>query len=104
MTLGLITLAGNRKNKTGPPDTADRAPVWGIMALLAAAAGLLDTSGNLLFTFSSLAGRLDIAAVLSSLYPAGTILLAIWLLRERATRTQTVGMVLALLAVVMITA
>jgi drug/metabolite transporter (DMT)-like permease len=47
---------------------------------------------------------LDVAAILSSLYPAGTILLAVWLLRERATRSQTVGMGLALLAVAMISA
>ncbi len=56
-------------------------------------AGILDTSGNLLYTSSSLTGRLDMAAVLSSLYPAGTILLAVWLLRERTTRSQSAGMV-----------
>jgi drug/metabolite transporter (DMT)-like permease len=77
---------------------------WTAILPLAALAGLLDVSGNLLYTASSLAGRLDIAAVLSSLYPAGTILLAIWLLRERATRSQTAGMALALLAVTMISA
>ena len=77
---------------------------WRPVLPLAAAAGILDTSGNLLYTMSSLAGRLDVAAVLSSLYPAGTILLAAWLLHERATRSQTVGMGLALLAVAMISA
>jgi drug/metabolite transporter (DMT)-like permease len=83
-----------------------RQPGVGWMAILplAALAGLLDTSGNLLYTASSLQGRLDVAAVLSSLYPAGTILLAMWLLRERATRGQTTGMALALVAVVMISA
>jgi drug/metabolite transporter (DMT)-like permease len=82
------------------------APVidWSALLLLAAVAGLLDTAGNLLYTASSLRGRLDVAAVLASLYPAGTILLAIFFLKERATRNQTAGMVLALLAVVMISA
>jgi drug/metabolite transporter (DMT)-like permease len=77
---------------------------WMNILPLATAAGLLDISGNLLYTASSLAGRLDVAAILSSLYPAGTILLAIWLLKERATRSQKAGMALALLAVAMISA
>jgi drug/metabolite transporter (DMT)-like permease len=77
---------------------------WSAILPLAAAAGILDTTGNLLYTASSLTGRLDVAAVLSSLYPAATILLAVWLLRERATRSQTAGMILAIVAVVMISA
>jgi drug/metabolite transporter (DMT)-like permease len=64
---------------------------------------VLDTSGNLLFMASTRAGRLDVAAVLASLYPASTILLAAWTLHERPTRRQTVGMVVAAAAVVMIT-
>jgi drug/metabolite transporter (DMT)-like permease len=64
---------------------------------------LLDTSGNLLFLEATRLGRLDAAAVLASLYPASTILLAAWMLHERPTRRQVVGMVMALAAVVMIT-
>lgn len=83
--------------------TASPAPIpWRRILPLATLAGALDTFGNLLYTLSALHGRLDVAAVLSSLYPAGTILLAMWLLRERASRSQTAGMVLALAAVVMI--
>ena len=74
----------------------------GKLLLLAMLAGVLDTSGNFLYLFASLIGRLDVAAVLSSLYPASTILLAAWLLREGATRSQTAGMALALAAVVLI--
>ena len=69
---------------------------------LAAAVGLLDTGGNMLYMFATRLGRMDVAAVLSSLYPAATILLAAWLLKERTTRTQTVGMVLAIGAVALI--
>jgi drug/metabolite transporter (DMT)-like permease len=64
---------------------------------------LLDTSGNLLFIAATRAGRLDVAAVLASLYPASTILLAAWSLHERPTRRQGLGMVVAAAAVVMIT-
>jgi drug/metabolite transporter (DMT)-like permease len=64
---------------------------------------LLDTSGNLLFISATRAGRLDVAAVLASLYPASTILLAAWTLHERPTRRQGLGMAVAAAAVVMIT-
>jgi drug/metabolite transporter (DMT)-like permease len=64
---------------------------------------VLDTGGNLLFLTATRMGRLDVAAVLASLYPAGTILLAGWRLKERPTRRQVAGMVVALAAVVMIT-
>ncbi len=63
---------------------------------------LLDTGGNMLFVAATRLGRLDVAAVLASLYPAGTILLAAWQLHERPTRRQLAGMAAALAAVAMI--
>ncbi len=63
---------------------------------------LFDTSGNLIFIAATRAGRLDVAAVLASLYPASTILLAAWVMKERPTRRQAVGMVVAVGAVVLI--
>jgi uncharacterized membrane protein len=66
------------------------------------ATALLDTSGNLLFVAATRAGRLDVAAVLASLYPASTILLAALALGERPTRRQAVGMAAAVVAVVLI--
>jgi drug/metabolite transporter (DMT)-like permease len=63
---------------------------------------LLDTSGNLLFLAATRAGRLDVAAVLASLYPASTILLAALALGERPTRRQAFGMTTAVVAVVLI--
>jgi drug/metabolite transporter (DMT)-like permease len=64
---------------------------------------LLDTGGNLLLVAATRTGRLDVAAVLASLYPAATILLAAWRLHEHPAKRQLVGMVAALVAVVMIT-
>jgi uncharacterized membrane protein len=75
-----------------------RTVAWWAMGAVA-----LDTSGNLLFISATRAGRLDVAAVLASLYPASTILLAAWMLRERPTLRQGVGMAVAAAAVVMIT-
>jgi drug/metabolite transporter (DMT)-like permease len=68
----------------------------------ALATALLDTSGNLMFVAATRAGRLDMASVLASLYPASTILLAALTLGERPTKRQAVGMVAAAAAVVMI--
>lgn len=64
---------------------------------------LLDTGGNLLFMAATRLGRLDVASVLASLYPASTILLAAWMFHERPTRRQGLGMLTAAVAVVMIT-
>ncbi len=75
---------------------------WPLLLSLAALSGILDAGGNFSYTSSALLGRLDVAAVLSSLYPTVTILLAAWLLRERTRRSQTLGMALALGAVVLI--
>lgn len=63
---------------------------------------LFDTSGNMMFVAASRAGRLDVAAVLASLYPASTILLAAWTLKERPTRRQGIGMAVAIIAVILI--
>lgn len=78
-----------------------KAPLRAFLAI-GIVAGTLDTLGNLFYVLAAQAGRLDIAAMVSSLYPAGTILLAAVLLRERPSRRQMAGIGLALAAVVML--
>jgi drug/metabolite transporter (DMT)-like permease len=80
-----------------------RAPT-GTPLKLAVLAALLDTGANVAMLLALHASLLSLAGVLMSLYPAATVLLAILVLRERVTRWQTIGMVLALVAVAMIAA
>jgi drug/metabolite transporter (DMT)-like permease len=69
---------------------------------IAGSAGVLEATGSLLYMRSASEGRLDVAAVLASLYPAVTIVLAAWFLKERTTSSQALGMALALGAVVLV--
>jgi drug/metabolite transporter (DMT)-like permease len=69
---------------------------------IAAVAGILDITGSTVFILASQIGRLDDAVVLSSLYPAVTVVLARIFLHEHFSRARTLGMVAALVAVPMI--
>jgi drug/metabolite transporter (DMT)-like permease len=64
--------------------------------------GLLDMAGNAAFILAAQAGDLAIAATLSSLYPVGTVVLAIAILHERLTRSHAAGIVLTAAAILLI--
>lgn len=76
----------------------ERPAAWAVVV------GALAAGANVLFLFATQAGLLAVASVLTSLYPAFTVLLAATILRERIHRAQAVGLVLAGLAVALVAA
>jgi drug/metabolite transporter (DMT)-like permease len=87
LVFGLAMLNGNLRVPTGPS------------LRLALAAGVLDTVANVAMLLALHASMLSLAGVLISLYPAGTVGLALFVLKEKVTRWQAVGMLLALASV-----
>jgi len=73
--------------------------IWPVLVLN----GFLDVSGTAFYVLASQAGRLDIAAVISSLFPGTTVLLAALILKERVSRSQMIGIILSLIAIIFLT-
>jgi uncharacterized membrane protein len=76
----------------------ERASLGGLVA------GALGASATLCFLLASREGYLSVTAVLASLYPAFTVLLAALVLREHIHRAQAVGLALCAVAVVLVVA
>ena len=83
---------------TRRPVPINQAPL-GLLSL----AGTLDVAGNLFFLLAVQGGRLDITAVLGSLYPAVTAILAWLIIKEHMTRVQVIGVGAAVVAIALIT-
>ncbi len=91
VALGGLALAGAVEVRAGRRD---------IPMLLAIGAG--DVGANAAFAVASTRGLLSVVAVLSSLYPAATVLLARWVHAERLRPVQVGGVAAALVGVVLI--
>jgi drug/metabolite transporter (DMT)-like permease len=85
-----LAAAGLMRRRLGPEKPA---------FALSAGAGVLDSIANLLFLLAARSGDLAVVAVLTALYPAGTVLLARGVLAERIARGQLVGLGTAAVAV-----
>ena len=89
----LVVVLARRDSLSVPRDA------WTVVFFNAA----LDVGGNFFYILASRLGRLDVAAVLSSLYPGSTVLLAWLLLKERISLQQWIGIGAALIAIVLFT-
>ncbi|HEY2042711.1 MAG TPA: DMT family transporter [Jatrophihabitans sp.] len=70
---------------------------------LALIAGALDASANVAFLLASRHGLLSLSGVITALYPAGTVLLAVLILKEHTGALQRVGLGIAAASVVLLT-
>lgn len=75
----------------------------GRVLAIALIAGTCDATANMCYVLATHTGLLSLASVLTSLYPAVTVILAVALLHEHTSRVQRVGLALAGAAVVLIT-
>ena len=89
--VGILALIAWRRGR--PRGAFVPAAVW-----LAVAGGVLDAAANTGLLFGVRLGELSVIAVLTALYPAGTIILAAIVLKERIAVLQYVGLVLAIVA------
>ncbi|MGH8962114.1 MAG: EamA family transporter [Jatrophihabitantaceae bacterium] len=78
-------------------------PIRGRMLGYTVAAGACDALANMFFLLASREGLLSLASVLTSLYPAVTVMLAVGLLHEHTSKVQRAGLGLAGAAIVLIT-
>lgn len=94
-TLVVVAIAVATRNFSAPA---------GVPLRLALSAGVLDTISNVSMLLALHASLLSLTSVLISLYPAGTVGLALLVLKERVTRWQAAGMALALVSIGLIAA
>ena len=72
---------------------------WGLLTIN----GIFDVGGNAFYILAGQAGRMDVSAVLGSLYPGMTVFLAWLILKEKLQITQWIGILLALIAIILMT-
>jgi len=109
LVIGVLILWTRRRARQSPtpvpagsgvtaPKIGMLSPGWRAGLWIAVAAGVVDATANALLLIGLRLGDLTIISVLTALYPAGTILLAAIVLRERIATVQALGLVLALIA------
>jgi drug/metabolite transporter (DMT)-like permease len=92
-TVGVLALVARRRSSTAPKGSG-----WRPGLRLAIACGIVDAAANCGLLLGIRIGDLSVMAVLTALYPAGTIILAAIVLRERIAIVQYIGLALAIAA------
>ena len=92
--LGVVLYRLSAKKTPSLPGITKMAPLWGIIV----GAGVMDVLANVIVLWGLRIGELSVMSVLIALYPAGTILLASVVLKERIATVQWFGLGIALLA------
>ncbi len=104
--VGAFVLASSRRSGARRDDSASTAPeplglsvaVWRLALL----AGALDMTANVLYVLAVRRGLLSVVVVVAAMYPVSTVCLAFGLDRERVSRSQALGMALAVGALVLV--
>jgi uncharacterized membrane protein len=96
LLLGISLVAALRQGGSVPPVPGGR------VLALAAVAGITDFAANLAYVIATHHGLFALVAVITSLYPASTLLLARGVLGERLARQQSAGLAIAAVAVALI--
>ncbi len=95
LAIGAVVLTRMARSKTPKlPGLSEIVGLWPIVL----AAGIFDVAANIAVIYGLRLGDLSVVSVLVALYPAGTILLASVVLRERIALIQWCGLGLALAA------
>ncbi|MDN4641517.1 EamA family transporter [Agreia sp. PsM10] len=105
VVLAAFLVARRRSDAMARPASASARPGaagLGAALALALACGVADAAANGLILAGLRLGELSVTSVLTALYPAGTIILASIVLKERIAPLQAVGLVLALAAAAML--
>ncbi|MFU8946802.1 EamA family transporter [Mycetocola zhadangensis] len=98
VVLVLWLIARRSRGELTPGHGNTVAGSWRPGLVLALACGVVDAAANVLLLVGIRIGDLTVMSVLTAMYPAGTILLAAVVLKERIAPVQWVGLALALIA------
>ena len=102
IAIGAMVMWRRRRHQpTMPPLWGGKGDLRDVMPIVVGS-GLLDAMANVAVIIGLRVGDLAVVSVLTALYPAGTILLAAAVLRERVTKVQLTGLGLALVASAML--